>query len=138
MLRKDARVELLRKVPLFAECSKKELGELASIADELDIREGKTLTTEGSIGREFFVLIDGGARVSRNGRKLADLGPGDWFGEMALLTREPRMATVVATAPVRTLVVADRDFRGAMRRYPSIAAKILRCVAVRVARNAQS
>lgn len=138
MLRKDARIELLRKVPLFAECSKKELRELASIADEIDVRAGKKLTTQGSIGHEFFVLIEGTVRVTKDGRKLADLGAGDWVGEIALLTREPRVATAEATTPVRTLVLADRDFRSLMQRYPAIATKILRCVAVRLVRNAQS
>lgn len=138
MLRKDARIELLRNVPLFAECSKKELRELASIPDEIDVREGKTLTREGDIGHEFFVLIEGSVRVSQNGRKLADLGAGDWFGEVALLTQEPRTATVVATAPLRALVIVDRNFRSLMERYPSIATKVLRCVALRLTRNAQS
>ena len=138
MLRKNAKVELLGKVPLFVHCSKKELGELASIADEIDLPEGKTLMSEGAIGREFLVLIDGSVRVTREGRKLADLGAGNWIGEMALLTEEPRSATVVTTSPIRALVIVDRDFRGAMNRYPAIATKILDCVAQRVVRDAQS
>jgi CRP/FNR family cyclic AMP-dependent transcriptional regulator len=138
MLRKDARVELLGNVPLFAECSKKELRELASIADEIDVREGTTLMKEGSIGREFFVLIDGHVRVTQKGRELADLGPADWVGEIALLTSEPRGATVVATTPLRALVIVDYAFRSLMAKHPSIATKILGSVAVRLTRNAQS
>ena len=138
MLRKDAKIELLRTVPLFAGCTKKELREIASVADEIDFPEGKTLAREGAAGRELFVLVDGRARVTSNGRTLAELASGDWFGEMALLTNEPRTATVVTTSSVRTLVIADREFRAVMERYPQIAGKILASVAQRLTRNAQS
>jgi signal-transduction protein with cAMP-binding, CBS, and nucleotidyltransferase domain len=74
-LRSDTKVEFLRKVPLFAGCSKGELRKLASIADELDMREGTVLTREGRSAQEFFVLVDGTVSVTKNGRKLADLGP---------------------------------------------------------------
>jgi CRP-like cAMP-binding protein len=76
--------------------------------------------------------------VTQEGRKLADLGPGSWFGEIALLTQEPRSATVTATTPLRALVIVDRAFRGLVERHPSIASKIFSCVALRLARNAQS
>ena len=138
MLRKDARVELLRKVPLFETLSKGELRQLASIADEIDLPEGKTLMTEGDSGREFFVLVDGTVRVSRNGRKVADLGKGDWVGEIALLTTGPRTATVVTTSPVHALVIVDREFRALVKRTPDMALRVLSCVAVRLTRNAQS
>jgi CRP/FNR family transcriptional regulator, cyclic AMP receptor protein len=138
MLRKDARIALLRNVPLFAGCSKRELREIASVADEIDFPEGKTLAREGAAGREFFVLVDGDAQVTSDGRTLAQLGAGSWFGEMALLTSEPRTATVVTTSPVRTLVIADREFRALMERHPQIAGKVLTSVAQRLARNAQS
>ena len=85
-LRSDAKIELLKSVPLFAGCSKSELRALAKTADELDLREGTVLTREGRPGREFFVLVDGTAPVTQEGKKIADLGAGDWFGEIALLT----------------------------------------------------
>ena len=107
-LRRDAKVELLKKVPLFAGCSKAELRELARSADELDIREGTVLTREGRPGREFFVLISGNAQVTRKAKKIAEIGPGDWFGEIALLTDSPRTATVTATSPGDILVITDR------------------------------
>ena len=137
-LRRDAKVELLKRVPLFAECSKAELRRLAAIADELDIREGAVLTREGRVGHEFFVLIEGTVRVSSDGRKLADLGAGDWLGEIALLTKAPRTATAVATSHLRTLVIVDREFRRVVEEMPTIAMKVLSCVAVRLSRLPQS
>ena len=137
-LRSDAKTDLLRKVPLFAGCSKGELRKLASIADELDIREGTVLTREGRTGHEFFVLVEGTVRVTKNNRKLADLGPGDWLGEIALLARGPRTATATATAPVVALVIVDRAFRQVVTEIPSIAMKMLSCVAGRLSRTPSS
>jgi len=137
-LRRDAKIELLKKVPLFAGCTKAELRRLAAIADELDVREGTVLTREGRVGHEFFVLIDGDVRVSKGGKKLADLGTGDWLGEIALLTKGPRTATATAVSPVHTLVIVDRDFRGVVKEMPSIAVKVLNCVATRLTRDAMS
>jgi CRP-like cAMP-binding protein len=137
-LRRDAKVELLKKVPLFAGCSKSELRELAKSADELDVREGTVLTREGRSGREFFVLISGTARVTKSGRKVADLGPGDWLGEIALLTDSPRTATVTATSPIDLLVITDRRFRTVVETMPSIALKVLSTVGERLGRDAHS
>ena len=137
-LRRDAKVELLKKVPLFAGCSKSELRELARTADELDVREVTVLTREGRQGREFFVLIDGTARVTKKGKKIADLGPGDWLGEIALITDSPRTATVTTTSPVDLLVITDRRFRSVVETMPSIALKVLSCVGDRLARDARS
>jgi CRP/FNR family transcriptional regulator, cyclic AMP receptor protein len=137
-LRSDAKIDLLKNVPLFAGCSKPELRRLASIADEIDLRKGTVLTREGRTGHEFFVLIEGTVRVDKGGRKVTDLGPGDWLGEIALLTRAPRTATVTATSPVRSLVITDRDFRQTVSEMPSIAMKVLTCVAERLSRTPQS
>lgn len=137
-LGKNAKIELLKRVPLFAGCSKGELRELALVADELDLKEGRTLVREGGPGREFFVLVDGTVRVSRDGRKLAELGPGDWFGEIALLTNTPRTATVTASSPLRVLVITDRSFRNVVERMPTIALKVLSTISERLTRDAQS
>jgi CRP-like cAMP-binding protein len=131
-LRKDAKIKLLERVPLFAGCSRKELGEIAQIADEIDLRDGKVLIKEGSRGSEFFVLLDGTVRVTRKGRKLNELAAGSFFGEIALVSDVPRTATVQATSPVRLLVVTDRGFERLMRRVPSIALKVLGALAERV------
>jgi CRP-like cAMP-binding protein len=137
-LRRDAKADLLRSVPLFTGCSKGELRKLASIADELDLREGTVLTREGRSAHEFFVIVDGTVRVSKNGRKLADLGTGDWLGEIALLTRGSRTATATATSPVVALVIVDRAFRQVVNEIPSIAIKILSSVAERLERSPTS
>jgi CRP-like cAMP-binding protein len=137
-LRRDAKIELLKRAPLFAGCSKSELRALARIADELDLREGTVITREGRPGREFFVLVSGTADVTQKGKKVAGLGAGEWFGEIALLTDSPRTATVTATSPVDVLVVTDRRFREVVETMPSIALKILSSVSSRLAHDAHS
>ena len=132
-LRKDAKTKLLKGAPLFAHCSKRELAAISSIADEIDLKDGHELTREGAVGREFFVLIDGTADVLRNGRKVNTLKSGDFFGEIALVHRTPRTATVKATSPVRTLVITERNFRTLLERSPEIQRKVLQALAERVA-----
>lgn len=136
-LSKNSKVELLKRAPLFSGCSKNELGALAMTADELDLRDGTVLTREGRPGREFFVLIEGTVAVTRNGKKLDDLGPGDWIGEIALLTQMPRTATVTATSPLRVLVITDRAFRRLVEEMPSIALKVLETLGDRLAHDTQ-
>jgi CRP/FNR family transcriptional regulator, cyclic AMP receptor protein len=137
-LSKNEKVKLLKRIPLFAECSKAELVEVAISADEREAPEGDRLTEEGRPGKEFFVIVEGAVAVRRAGRKLADLGPGDWFGEMAILRYTPRTATVTATSPVRILVISDRDFRRVVETTPRIALKVLRSVALRLEHDARS
>ena len=132
MLRKNAKVELIKRVPLFSECSRKDLEEIASIADEIDLREGKELTKEGRPGREFFVLIEGEADVNKGSHRINRLGAGDFFGEISLVTRRPRTATVVATSPVRALVITDRSFRALLEHQPEIQGKVMSALAARL------
>jgi CRP/FNR family transcriptional regulator, cyclic AMP receptor protein len=137
-LSKNEKVELLKRIPLFAECTKAELIEVAISADEREAAEGDRLTEEGRRGREFFILVEGAVAVRRGERKLADLGPGDWFGEIAILTYKPRTATVTATSPVRLLVISDRAFRRVVETTPWIALKVLRSVAARLDHDVRS
>jgi CRP/FNR family transcriptional regulator, cyclic AMP receptor protein len=132
MLRHNAKVDLIKAVPLFAECSKRDLNEIAGIADEIDLREGKELTKEGKQGREFFVLIEGEADVKKGSRRINRLGPGDFFGEISLVTRRPRTATVTATTPVRALVITDRSFRTLLEHQPEIQGKVMSALAARL------
>ena len=137
-LKKNEKVELLKRTALFAECTKADLIDVALSADEREATAGDKLTEEGRRGREFFVLVAGHAAVRRSGRKLTDLGPGDWFGEIAILTHSPRTATVTATSPVRLLVISDRAFRRVVETRPRIALNVLRSVAARLERDAHS
>lgn len=135
-LRKDAKVELLRQVPLFSGCSKKELSEISMLADELGLPAGTTLIEEGRQGHEFFVLVEGDVDVRAAGRKKASLGGGSFFGEMALVSSRPRNATVTASGPIRVLVVHERSFRRLLRDSPSIQSKVMQALADRAAEQA--
>lgn len=131
-LSKNEKVALIKRIPLFTECTKAELIEVAISADEREAPEGDRLTEEGRSGREFFILVEGAVAVRRGGKLLAELGPGDWFGEIAILTYKPRTATATATSPVRLLVISDRVFRRVVETTPRIALKVLRSVAERL------
>ncbi len=132
MLHRNGKIELLKRVPLFSRCSKRHLEQISRLADEIDLPAGKALTREGERGREFFVLVDGSAEVRRGRRKLAMLGPGDFFGEISLVAGRPRTATVTATEPVRALVLTDRAFGNLMRDTPGLQQKVLEAVAARL------
>jgi len=132
-LRADAKVDLLRRVPLFAGLSKRDLAQIASVADEVDFDAGKVLIREGERGREFFVIVDGEVEVRRGDEHVATMGAGDFFGEMALLTHTPRNATVTTTTALRALVLADRQFRALLDHSPSVQIKVLLALAERLA-----
>jgi CRP/FNR family cyclic AMP-dependent transcriptional regulator len=136
VLHKDAKLELLKRVPLFALCSKRELEEICRLADEIDLPEGKVLVTEGDRGREFFVLVKGRAEVRRHGEVVNTLSDGDFFGEIALVSGRPRTATVTATSPLHALVVTEQAFDTLLRGSPEIQSKVLRALAERVPMDA--
>lgn len=131
-LRKNAKVEMLRRVPLFSHCSKKELEEVASVADEVSLADGRVLIREGERGREFFVIIDGDLGVRRKSRKIATMRDGGFVGEMSLVMDKPRNATVTAEGPVRALVITDRAFKRLLEHSPGIQLKVMRALAERV------
>lgn len=131
-LRTNAKVELIKRVPLFSELGRKELDEVASIADEIDLSEGKELTVEGQAGREFMVIIEGDATVRKGGEEVNRLGAGDFFGEIALVRQQPRTATVIAQSPIRALVITDRSFRTLLDRSPTIEEKVMTALSARL------
>jgi CRP-like cAMP-binding protein len=133
---RDPKLALLEHVPLFAQCSRKELKEIAGLADEVDLKKGYVMTQENDAGREFLVLVEGSADVRRRGRKINVMGPGDFFGEIALVADRPRTATVVATSDVRALVITARSFQRLMRDMPAIQSKVLAAVVARLPENA--
>jgi CRP-like cAMP-binding protein len=133
VLRRNQKVELIRDVPLFANLSKRELEEIASIADEIDFREGKELIREGARGREFFVLLDGAVDVTQDGHRINQLGAGDFFGEIALvLPSAVRTATVTASTNVDALVVTAQNFNSLIQRSPKIELKVMKAAAERL------
>jgi CRP/FNR family transcriptional regulator, cyclic AMP receptor protein len=130
---RNQKVELLRQVPLFAQLSGRELEQVARLADEIDLREGKQLIRQGDRGREFFVLLEGQADVVKDGKRINQLGAGDFFGEIALIAQTPtRTASVVATTPMRALVITAQNFRQLVDKSPSIKLKVLEALAARV------
>ncbi len=132
-LHKDQKVDAIKAVPLFNKLSKKGLQEVAGVADEIDLPEGKALTTEGERGREFFVLLEGEAEVRQGDKRIATLGKGDFLGEIALVTKLPRTATVTTTSPVRALVITDRDFSSLIKRSPEVGQGVLEALGERLA-----
>ena len=126
-LRKDAKIELIRRVPLFSRCTKKELAAIASEPYEFNPPEGTKLTKQGRRGREFIVIVEGSAEVIKNGRRVARLGPGDFLGEIALLC-----GAVTTTSSTRLLVLVDRAFTRVLEQIPSIRASLLRALSERL------
>ena len=131
-LKKNAKIELLGKAPLFAGCSKSDLAEIAAVADEMDVDAGTTLINEGQRGRQFFVVVDGTVEVRRKGRKVPIRGGSEFFGEISLLSNRETMATVTTTSPAHLLVITDRAFRQVLERKPQIQLRMLQALAERV------
>lgn len=128
----NAKLEALRRAPLFEGLSKRELTELARVTDELTVPEGTVLCKEGGTGGEFFVILDGTAEVTRSGTRLATRSAGEFVGEIALLTTSRRTATVTATTPLRCFVLTGRDFRRVLDENRSVERKVMRALAERV------
>jgi CRP/FNR family transcriptional regulator, cyclic AMP receptor protein len=129
---RNAKVELLRGVSLFSACSGRELTRIASLADEIAVPEGRVLIRQGRPGREFFVIVEGKAKVSARGKKATTIGPGAGFGEMSLLDQGPRSATVTAQSDMYLLVLDSRSFFSLIEEVPSVAQKIFRVMAARL------
>jgi CRP-like cAMP-binding protein len=129
---KDERVERLRTVPLFANCSEKQLRFIATRVEDLDFPGGKILTEQGKSGGEFFIILSGEAEVRQDGGVVNRLKAGDHFGEIALLDNGPRTATVVATTPMRCLVLSPRQFQDVLHQDAEIAVTLLHAVTKRL------
>ena len=132
MARRDAFIDHLQQVPLFAACSRKDLQLVARRAEDVRVSAGKTLVSEGETGHEFFVILDGTAKVSRQGRKIATIGSGGAFGELALLEKAPRNATVTAETDMELVVLGQREFAGLIDDVPGFARKLLAAMAARL------
>jgi CRP-like cAMP-binding protein len=122
----------LKSIWLFSGCSASELRKIRSSLESLSVPAGKILVEEGRIGQEFFIIVDGRAAVTRNGRKVATLEGGSHFGELALLDRRPRSASVVSETDMDVLVMSQRQFNGLLESVPTIARKLLSALATRL------
>ncbi len=131
-------VNRLEQVPLFSGCSQRDLQTIARSVEDIDHPAGTVVAREGEPGVGLFVIADGTADVTIGGKKKASLGPGDFFGEIALLDGGPRTATVTATTDVRLLGLTEWVFRGLMQEHPSIAVKTLQAMAGRLRRATQA
>jgi CRP-like cAMP-binding protein len=131
-MKRDGTVALLRGVWLFESCSRAELTTLARTTTSVGVPAGKVLAHEGEIGREFFVVVSGRVEATRSGTHVASLGPGEFFGEMALLDRQPRAATVTAVEPSELLVLTRPEFIGVIEAIPTVDRKIIAVLAQRI------
>jgi CRP/FNR family cyclic AMP-dependent transcriptional regulator len=132
MARSDPFVEHLAEVPLFSALSKKDLQLVAKQAEEVHVPPGRAIVTEGSAGADFFVILDGTARVERHGTPVAELGPGGFFGDLALLDRAPRNASVIAESDMLLAKLGQRAFDQLLETSPGFAKKLLAGLARRL------
>ena len=121
----DRKIEHLAQVKMFSSLSKKELGLISKASEVIKVPEGTEIVKEGQIGHEFYLILNGTATVRRNGRRIASLQTGDYFGEMALLDRGPRSATVTADGHCELLVIGQREFMAVLDQVPAVAHKLL-------------
>ncbi|MEA2518286.1 MAG: family transcriptional regulator, cyclic receptor protein [Chloroflexota bacterium] len=128
----DAKLELLKRVPLLAGLGRREIEEVGRLAEEIDVPSGQVLMREGDTGREFFVLVDGAVGIDRGGTTIRTMKDGDFFGEIALLAEGPRTATATATAASKLLVLGHREFHSLMDRFPAIRTSVLEALAARI------
>ncbi|HJP72087.1 MAG TPA: cyclic nucleotide-binding domain-containing protein [Candidatus Limnocylindria bacterium] len=132
---RDEKIEHLKRVPLFARMGHRELERLGQLADEVEVGLDSVLTEQGQTGHEFFVVLDGRLMVLDGHRPIATLGPGDFFGEIALIESVPRTATVRAEGIARLLVIGHREFHALMDEFPSVRSAVLDALAERLRQN---
>jgi CRP-like cAMP-binding protein len=125
---------VLQTVPLFAGFGPRELGEIGSLTDEVDVPAGRTLITQGATAEEFFIILDGQVRIERDGVRIRELGAGDFLGEIGLVDARPRTSTVITVTDCKLLVLAHREFNTLMVRYPEVQAAVLQALALRIRR----
>ena len=131
-LRRDPKIARLSKVQLFSACSRRELGRIATLTTEIEVPAGRMLIREGEPGHEAFVVEEGTAKATLSGGTSSEMGPGEIFGEMALLHQAPRSATVAAETDMRLLVLNAREFWALMEDVPSVARKVMAAIAERL------
>jgi CRP/FNR family cyclic AMP-dependent transcriptional regulator len=128
----DTKADALAACPFFEGLSRNELLEIAKVTEDLEVEAGKALTREGQSGSEFFVIVDGDVSVTKEGQEIRTLGPGDFFGEIALLEDTPRTATVTAKTPLRFFVLTRQAFRSMLAHQPELEEKVVAALEERV------
>ena len=128
----DPKVDRLGRVPLFAGVSRRELEFVASRVDEVSLKPGQTVITEGQPTEAFFILESGHVQVTRGGKPVNRLGPGDFFGEIGMLDRGPATATVVTDGPVEAMVLSHTQFRDAIKANDNLALQVIAAMAKRL------
>jgi CRP/FNR family cyclic AMP-dependent transcriptional regulator len=128
----DRKIEHLSQVKMFSSLNKKELGLVARASELVEVPAGTDVVREGEVGHEFYLIARGSAVVRRGGRKVATLGPGSYFGEMALLDRGPRTATITTAEPTELIVLGQREFMAVLDQLPPVAHKLLVSMAARL------
>ena len=131
----DSKIDMMRKVPLFADFTQKELDCLVSRCDEVDVQPGRTLITQGQSGDSFYVLLDGEVQVSVDGKQRATLGPGSFFGEISMLDRGPATATAVTTTPAKMMVMSHAQFRDAIKGNDQLLLSVMAAAAQHLRRD---
>ena len=128
----DEKLELLKTVPLFANCDAREIERLGMLVEEVEVPNGRVLFSQGDVARELFIVVGGEVRVERNGTVLATRGPGEFFGEIALVAEGNRTATATCMTSCRLLVLNHRDFHSLMDEFPALKMRVLETLAQRV------
>ena len=128
----SSKMDRLRTIWMFSECSKRELALLERACDEASAAAGAVICEEGRAGRELYLIVEGEAKVEKGGKEVARLGVGNHFGELSLLDQQPRSASVVALTPMRLIVLPAREFSSVLEEIPSMAIRLLETMSLRL------
>jgi CRP/FNR family transcriptional regulator, cyclic AMP receptor protein len=128
----DPKLEHLAQVKMFSSLNKKELAMVSRASDVITVKDGTDIVREGTYGHDFYLILEGAATVRRNGRKVAELGPGSYFGELSLLDNGPRSATITAAGETELAVIGQREFMGVLDQVPAVSRKLLMTMASRL------
>ncbi|HZQ81113.1 MAG TPA: cyclic nucleotide-binding domain-containing protein [Gaiellaceae bacterium] len=126
LLSQNAKVAALSRVPLLSGLSKRELSELARVAEDLEFPAGRVLAREGTMSREFLAIVEGEVELTKKGRRVKTIGPGDFIGEFSLVVGKPREVTATSKTPLRAFVLTERDFKQLLRSSPGVELKVMR------------
>jgi CRP-like cAMP-binding protein len=129
---RDEKLELLHRIPIFVSCNPKQLERLGALTDEVHVPDGKVLMRQGETADSLMIVVSGMVRIERDGKTVARLARGEFFGEMGLLDEAARNASAIASGPTSVLVVGHREFHTVMSEFPGFAAEVMRALAGRI------